>query len=230
MAKPGTPQVPLGDNWWVLDNALTLYRGLGEKKGREVLLLRDLKVSYPSFPEGAVLAREIPDFVVEPPEGPTVGLEFVEAYRGGSSRDPPGRDSPNGRGRRLSGPHGSQRGGGRGRPARGGHIPAGDRSLRHRGGRRARRARRQQRRGRDRRPDRLPRRRRRLPQGQPRTRRVLGGQPRAGGAAREPARDPAPGTIRSGRQHPRCTSGDPAPDRRLLFGLRVISKAQAEPM
>ncbi|MDP9437618.1 MAG: hypothetical protein M3P49_02575 [Actinomycetota bacterium] len=86
MAKPGTPQVQLGDNWWVLDNTLALYRGLGEKKGREVLLLRDLKASYPSFPEGAVLARETPDFVVESPEGPTVGLEFVEAYRGGRQR------------------------------------------------------------------------------------------------------------------------------------------------
>lgn len=76
----------LGDQWWVLDNAFRLYRELGEKKGREVLLLRDLKVSYPGFPEGPVFATETPDFLVEAAGGRTVGLELVEVYRGGGRR------------------------------------------------------------------------------------------------------------------------------------------------
>ncbi len=76
----------LGEGWWVLDSALGLYREFGEKKGREILHLRELKVSYPGFPEGEVLARETPDFVVKPPGGPKVGLELVEAYRGGKRR------------------------------------------------------------------------------------------------------------------------------------------------
>ena len=82
----GAPEVPLGRDWWVLDNALGLYRELGNKKGREVLLLRDFKVSYPGFPEGAVLRSETPDFVVESPGGRRVGLELVEAYRGAERR------------------------------------------------------------------------------------------------------------------------------------------------
>ncbi len=86
MAEAEAATVPLGEGWWVLDNALGLRRELGEKKGREVLLLRELKVSYPGFPEGLVLARETPDFVVEPPGGRKVGLELVEAYRGSKRR------------------------------------------------------------------------------------------------------------------------------------------------
>ncbi|MDP9476112.1 MAG: tyrosine-type recombinase/integrase [Actinomycetota bacterium] len=78
--------VPLGESWWVLDNALGLGRELGEKKGRELRLLSQLKVSYPGFPEGLVLARETPDFVAESPGGRKVGLELVEAYRGGGRR------------------------------------------------------------------------------------------------------------------------------------------------
>ena len=86
MAEAGAPQVPLGESWWVLDNALGLCSKLGERKGWEVLLLGDLEVSYPGFPEGAVLARETPDFVVESPGDPTVGLELVEAHRGDRRR------------------------------------------------------------------------------------------------------------------------------------------------
>lgn len=40
----------------MLDNALRLHRELGEKKGREVLLLRDLQAAYPGFPAGPVFA------------------------------------------------------------------------------------------------------------------------------------------------------------------------------
>ena len=82
----GQAAIPLGESWWVLDNALGLRRKLGEKKGREVRLLRELKVFYPGFPEGAVLARETPDFVAEYSGGRRVGLELVEAYRGGRRR------------------------------------------------------------------------------------------------------------------------------------------------
>lgn len=76
----------LGDQWWVLDNALRIYRQLCQKKGREVLLLRDLKVSYPDFPEGPVSATETPDFLVGMAGGKTVGLELVEVHRGATSR------------------------------------------------------------------------------------------------------------------------------------------------
>ena len=82
----GAPEVSLGKDWWVLENALDLYRELGEKKGREVLLLMDLKVSYPGFPEGAVLRSETPDFLVKSAGGRKVGLELVEVYRGGGRR------------------------------------------------------------------------------------------------------------------------------------------------
>ncbi len=74
---------PLGDQWWVLDNALRLHKELGHKKGREVLLLRDMKVSYPYFPDGPVFATETPDFLAKPHTDRTVGLELVEAHRGG---------------------------------------------------------------------------------------------------------------------------------------------------
>ncbi len=70
----------------MLDNALRLHKELGEKKGREVLLLRDLKVTYPGFPEGPVFATETPDFLAEGAGGRTVGLEFVEVHRGGARR------------------------------------------------------------------------------------------------------------------------------------------------
>lgn len=93
MAEAEAAAIPLGKNWWVLDYTLGLYRELGEKKGREALLLRDLRVSYPGFPEGAVLARETPDFVVEAPDGRKIGLELVEAYRGGKrSKGSPDRE------------------------------------------------------------------------------------------------------------------------------------------
>jgi len=39
----------LGEQWWVLDNALGLRRELGKKKGREALLLRELKVAFPGY-------------------------------------------------------------------------------------------------------------------------------------------------------------------------------------
>lgn len=86
MAEAEAAGVPLGGSWWVLDNALGLGRRLGEKKGREARLLRELKVSYPGFPEGAVLAGETPDFVVESTGDRRVGLELIEAYRGGRRR------------------------------------------------------------------------------------------------------------------------------------------------
>lgn len=76
----------LGDQWWVLDTALQIYRQLGQKKGREVLLLRDLKVSYPEFPRGPVSATETPDFLVGMAGDRTVGLELVEVHRGATSR------------------------------------------------------------------------------------------------------------------------------------------------
>lgn len=72
----------LEDQWWVLDHALRVYRQLGQKKGREVLLLRDLKVSYSDFPGGSVSATETPDFLVLAAEGRAIGLELVEVYRG----------------------------------------------------------------------------------------------------------------------------------------------------
>jgi len=76
----------LGDQWWVLDHALRIYRQLGQKKGREVLLLRDLKVSYPDFPIGAVSATETPDFLVGAVGNGSVGLELVEVYRGAARK------------------------------------------------------------------------------------------------------------------------------------------------
>ena len=82
----GAPEVPLGKDWWVWENAHRHYRELGGKKGREILLLMDLKVSYPGFPEGAVVRTETPDFVVESPGGRRVGLELTEAYRGTKRR------------------------------------------------------------------------------------------------------------------------------------------------
>lgn len=66
----------------MLDNALRLHKELGAKKGREALLLRDLKVSYPGFPDGAVFATETPDFLADR----TVGMELVEVHRGGGRR------------------------------------------------------------------------------------------------------------------------------------------------
>jgi hypothetical protein len=79
-------RLALGPDWWVLDNALRLHRELGEKKGREVLQLRDLQTWYPSFPEGPVFAWETPDFLVETRGGWSVGLELVEVHRGGTRR------------------------------------------------------------------------------------------------------------------------------------------------
>lgn len=76
----------LREEWWVLDNALRLYRELGEKKGREVLLLRELRTWYRDFPEGWVFARETPDFVVENTNGRRVGLEVTECLRGSEGR------------------------------------------------------------------------------------------------------------------------------------------------
>lgn len=70
----------------MLDNALRLYRELGEKKGREVLLLRELRTWYRDFPEGSVFARETPDFVVENTNGRRVGLEVTECLRGAGGR------------------------------------------------------------------------------------------------------------------------------------------------
>lgn len=70
-----------GDQWWVLDNALPLSRSLGEKKGRELLLLRELKTRYSGFPEGAVTGSESPDFMVETSNGRVVGIELVEVHR-----------------------------------------------------------------------------------------------------------------------------------------------------
>ncbi len=70
----------------MLDNALRLHKELGGKKGREVLRLRDLKVSYPGFPDGPVFATETPDFLAGAPVERTVGLELVEVHRGGGRR------------------------------------------------------------------------------------------------------------------------------------------------
>lgn len=86
MAERLEGPLDLGDQWWVLDNALRLHKELGEKKGREVLLLRELKISHPGFPEGPVFARESPDFVMEAPDGRRLGLEIVEVQRDGSRR------------------------------------------------------------------------------------------------------------------------------------------------
>jgi hypothetical protein len=85
-ADPRDRPLHLGDQWWVLDNALRLHKELGEKKGREVLLLRDLKVAYPGFPEGPVFATETPDFLGEAAGGRIVGLELVEVLRGSARR------------------------------------------------------------------------------------------------------------------------------------------------
>lgn len=82
MADPRGEPWALGEDWWVLDNALRLYRVLGKKKGREALLLRELKVGYSGFPLGSVFARETPDFLVKHPDGRRVGLELVEVHRG----------------------------------------------------------------------------------------------------------------------------------------------------
>lgn len=71
----------LGEEWWVLDRALRLYHELGEKKGREILLLRELRNWYLSFPEGPVFARECPDFMVDTAGG-RIGLEITECLRG----------------------------------------------------------------------------------------------------------------------------------------------------
>ncbi len=80
-------RLALGADWWVLDNARRLHHEpLGEKKGREVLRLRDLKISCPSFPEGPVFACKTPDFLVETRGGRIVGLELVEVPRGGTRR------------------------------------------------------------------------------------------------------------------------------------------------
>jgi hypothetical protein len=69
-----------------IDNALRLYKELGEEKGQEVLLLRDLKVAYSAFPEGPVSATETPDFLVKTAAGRIVGLELVEVLRGSARR------------------------------------------------------------------------------------------------------------------------------------------------
>jgi hypothetical protein len=76
----------LEDQWWVLDNTLRIHKELGGKKGREVLLLRELKLAYPAYPEGPVFATETPDFLVEDTGERTVGLELLEVHRGGARR------------------------------------------------------------------------------------------------------------------------------------------------
>ncbi len=76
----------LGDQWWVLDRTLQIYQQLGQKKGRELLLLRDLKVSYPDFPIGAVAVTETPDFLASAAGKGSIGLELVEVYRGAARR------------------------------------------------------------------------------------------------------------------------------------------------
>ena len=86
MADLSEGMLALGEEWWVLDNALRLYREFGEKKGREVLLLRELRTWYRDFPEGSVFARETPDFVVENTNGRRVGLEVTECLRGAGGR------------------------------------------------------------------------------------------------------------------------------------------------
>lgn len=75
---------PLGEQWWVLDNVLTLSRELGEKKGKELQLLRALKEWCPDFPAGTAFASESPDFLIESPEGRRVGLELVEVLQAGA--------------------------------------------------------------------------------------------------------------------------------------------------
>lgn len=86
MADLSGGMLALGEEWWVLDNALRLYRELGDKKGRGVLLLRELRTWYRDFPEGSVFARETPDFVVENTNGRRVGLEVTECLRGAGGR------------------------------------------------------------------------------------------------------------------------------------------------
>ena len=86
MADPRGEPRALGPDWWVLSNALRLYGQLGRKKGQEVLRLRDLKVSYPAFPEGSVFAWETPDFLVETSNGRRVGIEIVDVLRGGARK------------------------------------------------------------------------------------------------------------------------------------------------
>jgi len=86
VADPRGEPRALGRDWWVLGNALRLHGELGRKKGREMLRLRDLKVSYPAFPEGSVFAWETPDFLVETPDGRRVGVELVDVLRGGARK------------------------------------------------------------------------------------------------------------------------------------------------
>lgn len=72
----------LGKEWRVQDNAIRLSSELGEKKGQEILLLRELRNWYRYFPEGSVFATDPPDFVVEDSNGRKVGLEITECLRG----------------------------------------------------------------------------------------------------------------------------------------------------
>lgn len=84
MSRNREEPTALAREWYLLDNIVGISLTTGPK-GKEIELLRELKISYPEFPKGRVFAWEAPDFVVD--DGMwKVGIEVTEVYAGESRK------------------------------------------------------------------------------------------------------------------------------------------------
>lgn len=84
MSRNRKEPTALAREWYLLDNIVGISLTTGPK-GKEIELLRELRIAYPEFPEGRVFAWEAPDFVVDNGRC-KVGIEVTEVYAGESRK------------------------------------------------------------------------------------------------------------------------------------------------